>query len=101
MLLYHVTKAENVPSILKNGIIPKRGKYANEMGETSTSIWFFQCLEDADEMAPIWLEPFYGTDLVFLEVELPDDYPLEYTGSDYEVCISSVIPPKYIRVLEK
>ena len=55
------------------------------MGETKAYIWLFPDLEDAIEMIPIWLVPYYGSNLSILEVNLPDDHPVEYTGSDYEV----------------
>ena len=41
MELYHVTKGENVASILQKGLIPTIGKYAKEMGEYIPSVWLF------------------------------------------------------------
>ena len=70
-ILYHVTANENVRSILKDGLKPQIGKYAEQMGETTPYIWCFPCLEDAYEMIPVWLEPFYGESLAILEIRLP------------------------------
>lgn len=101
MKLYHVTSSENVGRILHEGLIPSIGGYAESMGETQASVWLFPTLEDAEEMAPVWLEPYYGDDLTFLEVELDDDFPLEYTGSDYEVVVHETIPPDNICIFDK
>lgn len=97
MTLYHVTPSRNIASILKDGLIPQVGKYAKEMGEDTPAVFLFPCMEDAQEMKAVWLEPFYGNDLVSLEVTLPNDFPLEYTGSDYEVVSLRPIPAGAIR----
>lgn len=98
MKYYHVTPEKNLKTILQEGLKPMLGKYSEAMGETEAGIWMFPSIEDAKEMAPIWLEPFYGTDLILLLVDLPDGWPLEYTGSDYEVISREKISPKYISV---
>lgn len=99
MILYHVTKKENIEKIMNEGLIPMLGKYAVEMGECIPSVWLFPDIDDAKEMAPIWLEPFYGPDLVYLKVYLPDNTMLEYTGSDYEVYVTTCIPPSNISIV--
>ena len=99
MKYIHVTQNNNLKSILKNGLIPQIGKYAKEMKECEPSIWLFPTLEDAKEMVPIWLIPSYGDNLVFLEISLPDDFPINYTGSDYEITVTRPIPPKWIKIL--
>lgn len=101
MKLYHVTPGHNLDGIFKKGLIPQKGAYASEMGESEKAIWLFQTLEDADEMIPIWLEPFFGDDLVILEITLPDDYQLEYSGRDYEVYTTMKIGPEHIRISEE
>lgn len=98
MVLFHVTRRENVESILINGLIPQLGRYAQEMGETVPAVWLFPCLEDAEEMAPIWLEPVYGHDLAYLRIELPEGYDVQETGSDYELLGTERIPPENITV---
>lgn len=99
MVLFHVTSRKNLESIMKSGLVPQLGKYAREMGETRPSVWMFPCLEDAQEMAPIWLEPFYGADLGFLRIDLPDDFDIETTGSDYELFTTERIAPNRISII--
>ena len=70
------------------------------MGETTPLIWLFPNIDDALEMTPIWLEPFYGDELVFLEVTLPDDFPVDYAGSDYEIVSYDKIPPEWINQID-
>lgn len=101
MKYYHITKSCNVNNILKNGLVPTLGDYALEMGEYEPSVWLFIGIDEAEEMAPVWLEPFYGDDLVMLEVDLPDNFPIDYTGSDYEVVSFSTIPPQYISLFKR
>ena len=96
MTLYHATKEENICQILSDGLKPRIGKYAKEMGEKEAFIWLFPSFKDAMEMIPVWLEPFYGTELALLRIDLPDNFPLEYTGSDYEVITAEPIPAEYI-----
>lgn len=100
MELFHVTKRDNLESIMKDGLLPQIGKYAEEMGEPTPGVWMFPSLEDAEEMAPIWLEPVYGSDLVFLRIDLPSGYDVESTGSDYELFTTERIPPNHISVVE-
>ena len=76
------------------------GEYAEKMGEKEASVWCFPCLEDAYEMTPIWLEPVYGGDLAILEIRLPEDFPVEYTGSDYELVSKVDIPAKFISLYD-
>ena len=67
------------------------------MGETEPYVWLFPEIDDAAEMAPVWLEAFYKEPVVILKIILPDDWPIEYTGSDYEICTSKAIPPAMAR----
>lgn len=100
MKLYHVTPAQNVKSILATGLLPQIGNYARQMGETTASIWLFSDIDDCLEMTEAWLIPVYGDDLTILEVTLPDDFPLEYTGSDYEVFVVKPISADHIKVYQ-
>lgn len=100
MKYYHATPVSNADAILKEGLTPKIGAYASEMGEATKAIWMFPSVEDAEEMIPIWLEPIYGDDFIILEITLPDDWEVEYTGSDYEVYTTKKIDPEYIRIYE-
>ncbi len=100
MELYHVTQSKNIKNITELGLIPSIGKYAAEMGETHKAVWLFPGLKEAQEMIPIWLKPFYGVDLSILKVSLPDDFPVEHTGSDYEVYTAETISPEHITIME-
>jgi hypothetical protein len=97
-IAYHVTPRSNVDAILREGLKPAIGPYASEMGETKALVWCFPCLEDAYEMIPVWLEPFYGDDLAILELRIPEDFPVDYTGSDYELISAVTIPAEYISI---
>ncbi len=97
MRVYHITESKNINKILKNGLKPRIGKYAKKMGEYEPGIWLFKTYDDAEEMLDIWMKPFYEEDLVCLQIDLPDNYPVEYTGSDYEVVGKAIIHPKYFR----
>ena len=98
---YHVTPSKNVTNILKEGLIPKIGNYSKEMGENIKAVWLFPDIDDAEEMTPIWLESFYEEELTILEIDLPDDIPVECSGSDYEVYVTRTINPKYIKIYDE
>ena len=97
--VYHVTQTDNLRNIIKEGLLPQIGKYAKTMGETEPGIWVFPNMEDALEMIPVWLEPFYGNDLSILEISLPNNAEIESTGSEYEYVLKSPIRPEYIRIV--
>ena len=101
MKAYHVTPRTNLHSIFENGLIPQVGEYSKKMNEETTAVWLFPSLADAKEMKSVWLEGFYGPDLVTLEIELPDEYPLGYTGSDYEMFTVKELPPEWIKVVDE
>lgn len=101
MVLYHVTHELNVPSILKDGLIPMTGYLADAAWETRDAVYFFKEIDknfykDIDS----WMKIVYPKDKqILLKVTLPDHFG-EYGGLeerwDWEVVCYKRIPPEYI-----
>lgn len=98
-MIYHVTKKENVESIMKNGLIPQIGKNSILVGEAKPYI--FLCEK---ESIPFWKILLEGD--VVLEIKDRDDGYSEYiegysfaTCREYNAC--DVISPNRISVYSK
>lgn len=104
---YHVTLAENVPSIRDNGLIPSIGPRAEEAGETERSIYLFASKDDMDTALMGWLGEWYtehfGEEckLAILLIRLPDDIYVLDNGTGYEGICNTVIPPEYISFFDE
>ena len=102
--LYHLTIADLVPEILKDGLAPKIGKISEQCKETQKRIYLFPTEEDFQNASDNWLidsfEEAYGEGikLCLLEVTLPDTFPIIKGSVDYEVYSYKDIPPEYIKV---
>lgn len=95
---YHVTKKENVESILKNGLIPQIGERSKLMDEEE-AIFLFPNYHECENALFNWLGEIYEGyegELVSLEVFLPAKFGQEKV-LDWEWLIRKPIPPAYIR----
>jgi hypothetical protein len=98
--MFHVTLKENLPSILKQGLVPQTGPRAELLGESTDGIYLFKTREDAETALGSWLgEEFENEELVLLEVNVPPDAKLIPTTADYEIVVASPIPPQFIKAL--
>lgn len=99
-ILYHVTPTRNVKSILAKGLVPSIGARSAQL-ETQSNLFFFPSREAAEDAVMNWLGD-----------ELPEDEPLallavsskglegKFTpGAEYEVTVSSPVPPQNIKVV--
>jgi hypothetical protein len=98
MIVYHVTEQKNVPSIMMNGLIPKRGKRSRAAGEKKELIYVFPDMLSMEDGVLNWLgdEFVYRTSL--LELNVPD----EWLVSDvirWEATIDRIVPASCIKVL--
>ena len=93
---FHLTPAENIPGILKEGLIPKLGVNRIDDTELGPAVFFFpsyDCVEDA--LLSWYGEISEGEDIALLEVELNlDEIPLYYDETvPFEVYSKTTIPP--------
>lgn len=95
MKLYHITKNDNIESIMQNGLIPQINEKSKSVNETDSLIYL--CPYDD---IPVW-KIILGYDTV-LCVDLPDDTPVSpYCYSVYmEYTYDKIISPANITVVD-
>lgn len=102
-MYYHVTPTDNVPSIMSGGLIPQRGPLAKQM-EADEGIYLFKTMENVENALSNWLATEFAEDdvpLTLLGVELPPDATTAPTTADYEIVVTSPIPPQYIQIVSE
>lgn len=100
MRCYHVTYAEGVSSILRDGLVPRRGLRSCSLGEGREAVFLFPSLEDVEDALMNWLGEEMDDDkpLALLEVQLPPDLSFRSEVA-WEMIVEDLIPPDCIRVL--
>lgn len=98
---FHVTPIQNVPSIMKNGLIPQIGERSGAQGEEIPAVYLFPTKDDMDNALSNWLgdwfEDTYGPDveLAIIRVSLPKSVFVHYTFDvSYECYVTEPISPK-------
>lgn len=103
-IFYHVTETKNIPSILKQGLIPQIGPRSEMIGESIPAIYLFKDKLDVEDAVLNWLGDLVDEDesLSILKVKLPPNAVIHSDmGSDaFEVVCKTPIPPENI-VVEK
>lgn len=82
---YHVTEAENLASIMRDGLMPSIGARSKALGETCEVIYFFPTEEDMDNALSNWLgEEFEDVEIAILAVAsdsiVEGDVPYEHVS---------------------
>ena len=99
---FHVTPKDNLNSILSNGLIAQIGERSLEIGERQNAVFLFPNFEEMNDALYNWLgEAFEDIDLIILQIDLPDDFPVyrevDSNGNDfYEAHCTCDIPEEYI-----
>lgn len=102
MTCYHVTKKENLPSILRNGIIPQIGERSSDCKEQFPYVFLFPSEEDKNTALSSWLGLCFdeNEELVSLKLDLPDEFPIKAGDVEFEVLSEITIPSCYIVQIE-
>ena len=95
-MFFHVTKKENLNSILEEGLIPQIGDNSS-CCETEPFVFLFTDEDSMNIALSSWFGELFDEDeeLVSLKVLLPDDWELE-SDVEYEVASRKTIPPEFI-----
>ena len=95
-MYFHVTKKENLASILEKGLIPQIGENSS-CCETESFVFLFADENSMNTALSSWFGELFDDDeeLVSLKVLLPDDWELE-SDVEYEVASRKTIPPEFI-----
>lgn len=102
---FHVTPKNNLNSILSDGLIAQIGERSSEIGERQNAVFLFPNFEEMNNALYNWLgEAFEDVDLVILQIDLPDDFPVyrevDSNGNDfYEAHCFCDIPEEYITAI--
>lgn len=101
-LLFHITLAKSLPSILLHGLKPRIGPRSKALGEAVPRVYCFVTRESAEEAVGGWLgEEFGGVPLRLLTLNA-ESLPCSVTdGFTCEVVVSEVIPPGLIASVEE
>lgn len=95
MKTYHVTPKSNLPSILKNGLVPTIGE-RSQLLETIPKIYLFPSKENLETALLNWLGQEFEDleeDLIILEIDLSDTI---YQSEAFELTVSEIIKPDLI-----
>lgn len=94
--MFHVTRKEDLASILANGLEPRLGPRSQECGEIRPAVFLFPTREALDTAMPQWLgecfEDVPDDGLSILEVVPAADAQL-HSDVAYEVSCLTRIPP--------
>lgn len=67
--IYHVTRKEDLPSILAEGLQPRIGPRSIQIGESSPAVYFFPDMESVENALLNWLgEEFDDDEIVVLVI---------------------------------
>lgn len=97
-MYYHITKLENIDSILEKGLIPQVGERSWLDYESEPRVYLFKTLEDSNEALNSWVNDFIPESKVRLHI---DSSNLNCTERDsWEVLCTEVIPSHLILKVE-
>lgn len=104
LVLFYITQHENLPSIMKKGLIPQIGDRAKQI-ENSDGIYLFESKEMAEDALMNWLGDEYDENehLSMLRITIPNEgvknFNIKHDG--FSVVFYSTISPEYISVEEE
>ena len=93
---YHITRSENVPLIMKGGLIPSK---PDDMQDVE-GIYLFKSVIDAEDALMNWLGDRFGEEekLTLLKVDPRGVGEVDNSAAGYEVVSTSKIDPQFISV---
>lgn len=106
MRFFHVTKAENLPSILQDGLVPSVGSRSQAAKERHPAVFLFSSRDAMENALMNWLGEEFGEDeeLAVLQIDLSDSWSA-YLHMDPDVGFETLcfrpIGPEQIQFLCK
>jgi len=99
---YHVTTAENLDGIMREGLVPRVGPRAAAIGEPVAGVFLFPDAEALEGGLGGWLGEQFDEDeaLVLLGVEVPPGTPVA-EGAGFETVVTATLPPSCLAVLHR
>ena len=100
---YHVTRSENTPHIMRDGLTPQVGVRSQIYGENSDAVYLFPTKADAEDAVMNWLGDEFdeAESLDLLKIMVPDTFELDRDPNSFEVISRYGIPKEYIYIVQK
>ncbi len=101
--IYHVTPSKNLDEIMSKGLIPQTGDRARKIENEKPAIYCFPDKTSMEDAVMNWLGDEFDEDeqLALLEIYTTGLKGQVTDGAEYEVAITSAIPPQNIRILSR
>lgn len=101
--IYHVTPSENLDSIMSKGLVPQVGDRARKIPGEKHAIYCFPDKNTMEDAVMNWLGDEFDEDeqLALLEIFTTGLKGQVTDGAQYEVAITSAIPPQNIRIISR
>lgn len=101
--IYHVTPSENLDNIMNKGLVPQAGDRTRKIFDEKPAIYCFPDKSAMEDAVMNWLGDEFeeDTQLALLEIYTTGLKGQVTDGAEYEVAITSIIPPQNIRILSK
>lgn len=97
--VWHVTRRSSVPRILRQGLVPRRGRLSRSAKEAEKAIYVFPDSTSLEDAMTNWLgDEMENESLSLLELTVPRDW-VEQHDVRWEAQIRQPVPPDHIRVL--
>jgi hypothetical protein len=96
--VYHVTERHNVPTILRDGLIPKIGPRSKRAKEKTPRIYVFPDMTSMEDGVCNWLGDEFTKRTSLLEINVPDEW-LTHDAVRWEATICQPVPPSCIKVI--
>jgi hypothetical protein len=101
--VYHVTPSENLDSIMSKGLLPQIGDRTRKIVDEKPAIYCFPDKNAMEDAMMNWLGDEFDEDeaLALLEIYTAGLKGQVTEGAEYEVAITSAIPPQNIRIISR
>jgi hypothetical protein len=101
-ILYHVTPAENVRNILRNGLVPGKGARSQSYNEQDDAIYCFGSKLEVEDALMNWLGNEFDDDqqLALLQINATHIPFSQTRHAEYEYTITTPVPPNVITLLD-
>jgi len=93
---YHITRSENVPLIMKDGLLPSK---PDDMQDVE-GVYLFKSATDAEDALMNWLGDRFSEEekLTLLKIDPRGVGEVDNSAAGYEVVSTSKIDPQFISV---
>jgi len=101
---YHVTRSENTPHILRDGLTPQVGARSQLYGEKGDggAVYLFPTKADAEDAVMNWMGDEFdeAESLDLLKIMVPETFKLDRDPNSFEIVSRYGIPKEYIYLVQ-